>query len=50
MFMDFTTQELEMNEPPMWTSVAPENGTIVPTPGGERGGLQRRNRQQLGFG
>ena len=33
MFMDFTTQELEMNEPPMWTSVAPENGTIVPTPG-----------------
>lgn len=33
MFMDFTTQEPETNEPPIWTSTAPANGTIVPTPG-----------------
>ena len=33
MFMDFTTQELEMNDPPTWESDAPANGTIIPTPG-----------------
>lgn len=33
MFMDFTTQELEMNDPPTWESTAPANGTIIPTPG-----------------
>lgn len=33
MFIDFTTQEPDMNVPPVWTSTVPANGTVVPTPG-----------------
>ena len=32
-FMDFTTQEPTTNDAPVWTDQAPNNGTIVPTPG-----------------
>ena len=33
MFMDFTTQEPEMNDVPAWTGDVPANGTVVPTSG-----------------
>lgn len=33
MFMDFTTQEPESNDIPMWASGAPANGTNIPTGG-----------------
>ena len=33
MFMDFTTQEPESNDAPVWSSGAPTNGTVVPTTG-----------------
>ena len=29
-FFDFTTQEAPDTEPPQWTSVAPQNGTVLP--------------------
>ena len=33
MFMDFTTQEPEANDIPMWTQTTPDNGTKIPTSG-----------------
>ena len=33
MFMDFTTEAPEMNVPPVWANTAPDNGTVVGTPG-----------------